>query len=157
VWDLENEGIRESCEGYIVRIRHSNLVKVRGFCWRQDEKLLIFDFIYNGWSIFESDGGEEREREENQHSSFHCTLSGNPINFSGPRYVPPFSLIFCETVDQFLRWSTKCRAMIVHFTHFGPPLHRKKLIRQTKQNNHPRVAHDYNHIFTLFKANSNII
>ncbi|KAI9127805.1 hypothetical protein K1719_000798 [Acacia pycnantha] len=32
----------------IAKIRHPNLVKVRGFCWGEDEKLVICDYIPNG-------------------------------------------------------------------------------------------------------------
>ncbi|XP_054790908.1 receptor protein kinase-like protein At4g34220 [Prosopis cineraria] len=32
----------------IVKIRHPNLVRVRGFCWGVDEKLLICDYVPNG-------------------------------------------------------------------------------------------------------------
>ncbi|TKY50975.1 Receptor protein kinase protein [Spatholobus suberectus] len=32
----------------IAKLRHPNLVKVRGFCWGQDDKLLICDYVPNG-------------------------------------------------------------------------------------------------------------
>ncbi|CAK8573918.1 unnamed protein product [Lathyrus sativus] len=32
----------------IAKIRHPNLVKIRGFCWGEDEKLVISDFVPNG-------------------------------------------------------------------------------------------------------------
>ncbi|KAE9589376.1 hypothetical protein Lal_00000225 [Lupinus albus] len=32
----------------IAKFRHPNLVKVRGFCWGQDEKLVICDYVPNG-------------------------------------------------------------------------------------------------------------
>ena len=32
----------------IAKLRHPNLVKVRGFCWGQEDKLLICDYVPNG-------------------------------------------------------------------------------------------------------------
>ncbi|KAJ1397339.1 Protein kinase domain [Sesbania bispinosa] len=32
----------------IAKLRHPNLIKVRGFCWGEDEKLVISDYIPNG-------------------------------------------------------------------------------------------------------------
>ncbi|XP_058769487.1 receptor protein kinase-like protein At4g34220 [Vicia villosa] len=32
----------------IAKIRHPNLVRIRGFCWGEDEKLVISDFVPNG-------------------------------------------------------------------------------------------------------------
>lgn len=32
----------------IVKLRHQNLVRVRGFYWGEDEKLVIFDYVSNG-------------------------------------------------------------------------------------------------------------
>lgn len=32
----------------IAKLRHPNLVKVRGFCWGRDDKLLICDYVPNG-------------------------------------------------------------------------------------------------------------
>lgn len=32
----------------IAKLRHPNLVKLRGFCWGADEKLVISDFVPSG-------------------------------------------------------------------------------------------------------------
>lgn len=50
IGDVSVEKLRdfESQVRAIAKVRHQNLVKIRGFFWGEDEKLIIYDYVSNG-------------------------------------------------------------------------------------------------------------
>ncbi|XP_057495083.1 probable LRR receptor-like serine/threonine-protein kinase At4g37250 [Actinidia eriantha] len=54
------------------KLRHPNVVRVRGFYWREDEKLVIYDYVSNG--SLSSAGGYKRTGSSPSHLSFEVRL-----------------------------------------------------------------------------------
>ncbi|KAJ4830730.1 hypothetical protein Tsubulata_015604, partial [Turnera subulata] len=63
---------------FIAKLRHPNLVKIRGFCWGDDEKLVIYDYVSNG-SLASSGYSNARVSNSGRNLGLQRSTSGGTV------------------------------------------------------------------------------